>query len=256
MFHLLFKRTPEPGQFCNSKWIRVYPNQKAAGIRRRNLVIIRCGARHSLIDDGVNRNFDIALNLYAKPSSAVLGCFEYLYAGGINKFMAAEQFLTDDLLENYEGFMFLDDDLEITYSGLNGFLEYCGAHDLGLAQPSLSRDSYTSHAHLVNKADCGQRVVNMVEVMCPFFAQDTLRTAIRTFSLSYSTWGLDAIWPRMLRRNPVVVDEFAIRHLKPMDRGSAFYNYMKRIGVSPKRELVTLRGMSSEALGRLTASTS
>jgi hypothetical protein len=127
--------------------------------------------------------------------------------------------------------MFLDDDLEITHSRLNGFLDYCYTNELALAQPSLSRDSFTSHSGLLNQFACGHRIIDMVEVMCPFFSRESLRSVIQTFRLSYSTWGLDVIWPKLLRVDPSVVDEFQIKHLKPMQKGGAFYAYMNSIGI-------------------------
>ena len=86
---------------------------------RPYLAIIRCGANHRLVDDGSQRNFDIALSLYACPNDKSLldGC-EYSYSGGINKYKAAYQFIDGALLEKFRGFIFLDDDLEITYSHL------------------------------------------------------------------------------------------------------------------------------------------
>lgn len=245
-FHLLFKNAPGPEEFCNSKLIDVYPNRRPSGRPNRSLVIIRCGDRHSLVDDGAARTFDIALNAYAKPDPDTLNACNYLYVGGVNKYKAAVQFLTEDLVEKYQGFMFLDDDLEVTYSSLNAFLDYCYTNELALAQPSLSPDSFTSHTELLNRSACGHRVVNLVEVMCPFFSRESLRSVIQTFRLSYSTWGLDVIWPKLLQVGPVVVDQFQIKHLKPMQNGGAFYTYMKSIGISPKRELARLCGMPLE----------
>ena len=216
---------------------------------RPYLAIVRCGISHSLIDDGSERNFDIALNCYAEPDSIRSDDYEYLYAGGINKYKAAFQFINEAHLKQYEGFIFLDDDIEITYSHLSQFLTYCSTHGFGLAQPSLTRDSFFSHEHLVNVSRSGWRSVRMVEVMCPYFSASALRIAVRTFDLSYSTWGLDLIWPRLFEFSPVVVDEFSVRHVKAVGR-SAFYEYMRRIGVSPQQELTKLKNISVEKVLR------
>jgi hypothetical protein len=130
-------------------------------------------------------------------------------------------------------------------------LDYCRGHGFQLAQPSLTVDSYCSHAHLLNASSSGWRSVPMVDVMCPFFSNEALRMALGTFELSYSTWGLDDIWPK-LKLEPVVVDEFTIKHTRPMNVvDGAFYRYMKSIGVSPQRELSKLRELSERQVRSL-----
>ena len=252
-FHLTFKSKPADGEYCNSR--RIHIGKRLAHIESRAfLVIVRCGRNHCLIDDGSDRNFDIALNFYACPDDKrLLENCEYVYSGGINKYKAAFQFIDGTLLRKYRGFTFLDDDLEITYSHLSRFLEYCSAHGFRLAQPSLSRDSFYSHQPLVNASRSGWRIVDMVEVMCPYFSSDALKIALNTFDLSYSTWGLDLIWPR-LGIPPVVVDQFTIKHTKPGGGSdNAFYRYMRRIGVSPIREGRKLRCISDEKVRTLAA---
>jgi len=249
-FHLFFKNNLANGEYCNSRRIRVDKRPAADSRNRPYLAIIRCGAKHRLVDDGSQRNFDIALNLYAPPDTKEPrdDC-EYLYSGGINKYKAAWQFIGDVLLSKYTGFIFLDDDLEITYSHLSQFLEYCSAHRFGLAQPSISKDSSYSHEHLVNASSSGWRTVALVEVMCPYFSTDSLRIVLNTFNRSYSTWGLDFLWPRLLAFEPVVVDEFTIKHTKPVGGSdNAFYRYMRHIGVSPKLEARKLRSTSETKL--------
>lgn len=247
-FHLFFKSQPADGEYCNSKRIHLLKEPAEDREHRPYLAIIRCGANHRLVDDGSQRKFDIALSLYACPNDQSLldGC-EYSYSGGINKYKAACQFIDAALLEKFRGFIFLDEDLEITYSHLGQFLDYCWAHGFGLAQPSLTSDSFYSHKHLLNASRSGWRSVGMVEVMCPYFSSDALRVALNTFDLSYSTWGLDHIWPRLLDLEPVVVDEFTIKHTKPVGGSdSPFYRYMRCIGVSPQRERAKLRKISDE----------
>jgi hypothetical protein len=246
-YHFFFKRTPLAGEYCNSKLIRL-DKQPPPGIGERPyLVIVRCGGRHELINDCGERNFDIALNLYSAKEEASLGEYEYVFTGGISKFRAAYQFINEELLDRYVGFMFLDDDLKITHSQLNMFLAYCTTHGFGLAQPSLTRDSSCCYAYLVNASQHGWRQVPMVEVMCPYFSSSALREALFTFPLSDSSWGLDLIWPRLPTFAPVVVDEFAIAHVRPVGAG-AFYEYMRSIGVSPRQEMIALRGISEEIL--------
>jgi hypothetical protein len=247
-FHLFFERQLHAGRYGNSKVIRLDRAPSPPSAFRPNLVIVRCGRGHSLVDDDKERNFDLALNFYRTPSGSGPSECEYAYAGGINKYQAARQFITDEVLNRYDGFMLMDDDLEITYSELSRFLEYCAQNQLGLAQPSLTHDSCYSHRHLLNVAAGGSRAVRMIEVMCPYFSRNVLRLVLPTFALSDSTWGLDWLWPRLLNVPPVVVDDFAVRHAQPVGDG-AFYRYLRSIGVSPRRELNRLRHAPLATLG-------
>lgn len=252
-FQLFFKNQPGDGEYCNSKRIRCFKRPADDGPSRPYLVIIRCGTSHCLVDDRSERNFDIAVNPYARPDERVLASCEYAYTGGANKFKAARQFIDDALLATYRGFMFLDDDLETTYSELTRFLDYCAARSFALAQPSLTPDSHYSHSYLRNASRSGWRSVALVEVMCPYFSSDALRVALNTFDLSYSTWGLDLVWPRVLNVEPVVVDEFAIKHTRPAARSDgAFYAYLRRIGISPEREQERLKHLSDAKIRALT----
>jgi hypothetical protein len=248
-FHLAFKDQPADGEYCNSKRIHLFKQPATDQAHRPYLVVIRCGASHRLVDDASDRNFDIALNLYAPPDERTLQACEYAYSGGVNKYKAAKHFLDGALLDRFRGVMLLDDDLEITCSQLSKFLDYCWANGFALAQPSLTLDSCWSHEDLLNASSSGWRSVRMVEVMCPYFSSSALRLALKTFDLSYSTWGLDYVWPRILPDSPVVVDAFTIRHTKSPDAyDGAFYRYLRGIGVSPQREAARLRRISDRRL--------
>ena len=246
-FHLFFKSKPDDGEYCASKRIHLFRQPPADRKARPYLAIMRCGATHRLVDDGGARQFDLALNFFAPPTGRLLEDCEYAYSGGVNKYKGARQFIDDAMLDRYRGFIFLDDDLEITYSELSRFLDYCWAHRFRLAQPSLSSNSYYSHPHLLNAAPFGWRQVHMIEVMCPYFPSDTLRIALDSFDLSYSTWGLDELWPVLLDLEPVVVDEFTIWHTRAVQSAEGtFYKYLKGIGVSPHEELWKLKKLSQQ----------
>jgi hypothetical protein len=241
-FHLFFKKSPDPGRYSNSKRMSLLTRRSPLSPARTFLVFVRSGGDCRLVDDG-ERNFDIALNLYAAPRDGSLPSHEYLISGGINKYKAAYQFIDEELLREYRGFMFLDDDLEITYSQLSSFLEFCRRNDLQLAQPSQTPDSHCSHDSLRQVPGARSRRSEIVEVMCPYFSARALRTAIFTFDLSYSTWGLDYLWPKLRGLRPVVVDEYNIKHVRPMESHGPFYEYMRRIGISPHDEAAKLRSM-------------
>ena len=108
------------------------------------------GRVYWLHDDRGERNFDLALSLYGPPGDATFDAADYAFSGGINKFQAARQFIDAARLQRYQGFIFLDDDLEMSQSQLSRFFDYCAVRGFDLAQPSLTLDSAYSHTHLLN----------------------------------------------------------------------------------------------------------
>ncbi len=106
-FHLFFKNKPAAGEYCNSRRIHLGKRPIGDEPHRAYLAIIRCGAKHCVIDDGNQRTFDIALNLYACPDDErLLDRCEYWYSGGINKYKAAYQLIDGKLLHKYRDLYF------------------------------------------------------------------------------------------------------------------------------------------------------
>lgn len=241
IFVFFFKKRLKSNEYGNSKIILLLKTNLNSEKENDYLIFIRSGKSHLLVNDGGSRNFDLALNLYAYPENNNFEEYKFVFSGGINKYMAAMQFLDQDIISRYIGFMYLDDDIEITYTQLSSFLTYCDKSKLKLAQPSLSLDSYCNYGFLRNAGDKGHREVPLVEVMCPYFSQDVQLRVINTFDLSFSSWGLDFLWAKLSGITPVVIDEYQVRHAKPFNPNGAFYKYMKSIGVSPGKECLKLR---------------
>ena len=92
-----------------------------------------------------DRNFDVAVRFYEAPgrNESFLNGAEFVMTGGLSKFHAASQFLEEYQLGGaYEGYLFLDGDLEFDAAQLDQFLSFVHSAELNLAQPSVSRDSY------------------------------------------------------------------------------------------------------------------
>lgn len=248
-FRLFFKRAPGQGEYCNSRRIRSV-RHAAGATGRRFLVVVRCGESFGLVRDCTTRNFDIALNPYQRPDTQVLADCEYVFSGGVNKYSAFRQFLTKSLLQRYDGFMLIDDDVQMSFSELGSFLEYCRQQSFDLAQPSLTQDSFYSHRELLFSPHQQWRKVKSVEVMCPYFSSKALARLAGSFNLSLSTWGLDVVWPRILECSPVVVDKYQAMHARALG-ASGFYRYMRSIGASPDGDLDRLSRMDHSRLVKM-----
>ncbi len=187
------------------------------------------------------RNFDIAVRFYEHPgkNQEFLNSAEYIVTGGLSKFHSASLFLESCFLQNsYEGYLFLDGDLEFDATQLCFFLEMVAALKFNLAQPSVTRDSYCYWKMAYHQPGYIFRETSFVEVMAPYLSRSALLKALPTFTKSISTYGLDLVWPSLVGNKGIgVVDAFQIRHRDRVDHASgSFYKYLKSINVDLDEE--------------------
>jgi SAM-dependent methyltransferase len=232
--------------FGNASTVALHRMPQVA-TERPFLVFVRAGAEpirqtHWNLD-APGRRFDLLANFYAPPRRDcwLLRSADYVTSGGLSKFHAAKLLLSGRLIERYAGFLFLDDDVETLFDP-GAFADFVQAQGFGLAQASLTADSFHSHATTLHHPSCAWRETNFVEVMAPFFSRDVLRSAISDFDRSISTWGLDILWGvRHAASRIAVVDLFTMRHYRPIDtRAGAFYLYLRGMGVDPAHELLKI----------------
>jgi len=191
------------------------------------------------------RNFDIAIRLYDEPraNAALLNSAEFVMTGGLSKMHAASLFIDAcGLSDVYDGYFFLDGDLEFDAGLLSSFLSFASAARLDLAQPSLTRDSYCYWKMAYCQPCYLLRKTSFVEVMAPYFSRNALSKTLHTFTRSISTYGLDLVWPSIIGSKEIgVVDAFRVRHSERVNHETGkFYTYLKSIGVDLDQEEETL----------------
>lgn len=184
------------------------------------------------------RNFDVALHDYGpwKPTSRGPDIMEPEYwipSEGTEKLETAGANLLS--LPAYEGYAFLDDDLEISTLEINALFAHQNQHQFDIVQPALTPDSVGSWAHTFMDVDsllpC--RPVPFVEVMAPFFTAHALQQCYWSFSLNQSGWGLDCeIWPKLC--STFVCDNIRMKHAGPF---RPFAKRVMRNGLSAWQEL-------------------
>jgi hypothetical protein len=187
------------------------------------------------------RNFDLAVRFYEEPAlnEGLLSQAEFVLTGGLSKFHAASLFLEScKLLDAYEGYLFLDGDLEFDARRISHFLSFVHAAKLDLAQPSVTRDSYCYWKMAYHQPGYILRDTSFVEVMAPYLSRFALSKALPTFTKSISTYGLDLVWPSLVGNKAIgVVDAFQVRHRDRVDHASGnFYRYLKAIDVDLHEE--------------------
>lgn len=204
---------------------------------KQNLVVVPYGnasLRSNWITDASARDFDVVLLFYhdeiedrqlLAPDQAFalhhLKDFKWVM---IQNLLAR---VSPALLEQYEYFFFIDDDVAIETPMINTLFQWARDYDLKLTQPVLTRDSYKSWRALRAKRLSGIRFVSAVELMCPMMHRLAVQELLPTFALNRSGWGLDILWGELIRarygeRSIAVFDSITARHTKPVGRGELY----------------------------------
>ena len=200
------------------------PSPTGAGARR-NLVVVRAG-QASLhphwLDAGQKRNWDLVVSLY-DPAAR----FEHdpdisvvLRPGG--KWDGLHAFLTQsDVASRYDYIWLPDDDILAGSADIDAIFDAMRIHDLDIAQPSLTRDSYFTHFVLMSCPGFELRFANFIEIMVPCLKAGLLAAVLDDLSHSMSGFGLDDIWCH-LSENPLykaaILDRIAVRHTRPVGK--------------------------------------
>jgi hypothetical protein len=229
--------------WCNHQRIQIVKQSKKKELRKFLVFIRSNGDKRAFLDDQIDsdRNYDLAFSYFAKPlaSDIALKKAEYICTGGLSKFHAAKLFIEElDLLNKYEGIWFVDDDISFPQASIDRYLEYSFQNGFDLCQPSLAPQSFYSHDITLNHPSFIYRITNFVEVMFPYFSARALKLVLHTFDQSISSWGLDFLWPKILKDAKIgILDLFIAVHTKPIKMEGAFYTHLKSIGIDPVVEM-------------------
>ncbi len=213
-------------------------------MNRRNLVIVRAGDQ-SLHETwlgplGTDRSWDLVVSYFGDDPDMHRRNDVIRIDHPGTKFQGLYALLMSDQVNwrAYDRIWLPDDDLACTTSMIERLFTQFECHQLHLAQPSLSHDSYLSHAITIHNPKLLLRRVNFVEVMAPLFSRALLERTLHTFAESESGWGLDFVWPKFVdsaERDAAILDAVQIRHTRPI--GGPAYTRMKAEGRSPQAEL-------------------
>ncbi len=137
----------------------------------------------------------------------------YENLGGYKYHSIKEYLEENNIINQYEYFWFPDWDIEITEEDLVRLVDYAKLYNLSMCQPSLSSDSFISWDITRHNPSSKVRITNFVEVMCPLFTSESLKKVMWTFSLNYSSWGLDFLWASLLGDEQIgIIDSVVVKH--------------------------------------------
>ncbi|MBI4691724.1 MAG: DUF707 domain-containing protein [Nitrospirae bacterium] len=170
----------------------------------------------------------------------------YRRAGSFNgtKFSSFARLISDnpDLVEAYDYWMLLDNDILTTMNDIERLFHIMVEHRLDLAQPSLTNDSYCAWPIFKQKNGSDLRYVNAVEIMSFMFSRQAIMHGMHLFHQSISGYGIDLAFGETVRKKlgtkPAVIDAVSVRHTKEIDQFSGkFYTMLRDASISPMDEL-------------------
>jgi len=143
-----------------------------------------------------------------------------------------------ELITKYEYFFLPDDDIRMTSKDINRLFSFAKNRKIVVCQPSLYPKNITWPI-TQNNPDTKFRYVSVVEIMCPLFSKSALIKCLPSFIESYSGWGLEAAWYRLLdsKNNVFIIyDQVIAIHEGVRGGGSKMYTNLAKMGISPDYE--------------------
>lgn len=143
------------------------------------------------------------------------------------KFRLLNRMLEAVDIDRYRFLVITDDDIELPGDFLDTFLRIQDRHDLALAQPARSHDSFIDHHFVAQLLGVEARRTRFVEIGPLFSVRRDIFPSLLPFDEEAPMgWGLDFVWPVLLEQQQAhmgIVDLTPLRHAlrKPV----ALYDY-------------------------------
>jgi uncharacterized protein DUF707 len=207
----------------------------------RNLLIAPYGNSANVLTDNWlkykdDKQFDVCLVFYHQEVTdpEKYNIVEYFFHLKGFKFRMIHDVLVNlhpEWMDKYDYFYFIDDDVQIDTHQINRMFDLAKAHDIWIAQASLTKDSFCSWPILKTNDSCFCRYMGQIEVMAPLFSKYALEKCLEagTFITNNSSWGIDCAWPHILgypQTKLVVFDVITMKHIHPVGKGELY----KKIG--------------------------
>ena len=208
----------------------------------KNIVIAPCGNKADLfrthwLKYRDEKEFDLCLLFYHEKIAdpALYEQAEYFFhLKDFKWYMIDELFkkVKPGLLDQYDYFYFLDDDIEMTTHDINQMFTLSKAFRSSISQAALSQDSFCSWKIFKQQPNSFCRYVGQIEVMGPLFSRDALIRCLPSFTGNRSSWGIDSVWSKILgypKNELIVFDAVLMRHTKPVGGGELY----QKLGINP-----------------------
>lgn len=170
---------------------------------------------------GEGRNYDILVNNWGDSGFFQDRNPEFYFQIKEHKFRTLVKLYSEQfkVIGKYNYVMCPDPDLKIRVEDINKLFAMAKLYDLDLCQPSIT--GHLNHPSLapIENRNILIRHMNLIEPMCPIFSRKAMMSCLWTFSLSYSAWGLDFVWPMIVsnskKSNVGVINSLSVEHTRP-----------------------------------------
>jgi len=221
---------------------------------RKNLVILCAGdaSVHAQWLTGPERNFDLFISYFGSNKNRYADDGEYYQQQTGLKYPTTARILRAHpaLIERYTHFWLPDEDLITDTASINRLFDYAAAYQLALAQPAQTRDSHQTWPLLLHNPRYQLRFTRFVEVMAPLFDRAALHTCLPTFTQSQTGFGLDLIWPSLLRsrgaRAIAIIDAVQVCHSRPVGGGDLYKKISFQAAKDEGEALLAKYGLTSD----------
>lgn len=188
-----------------------------------NCSMADCWATHG-------RQYDLLVNNYGTEGFFKDRNPEFYFEIKDHKFRTVKHIFQQNyhLLKNYEFVMIPDPDLQIQGKDINNLFSFAKNYNLDLCQPSQ-----TGHVSWpLSKPDPDKNIaikhLNIIEPMCPIFSKKALMSCMWTFDFSFSSWGLDFVWPELVwnenKNNVGIINCISVDHTRPCISKDAIFS--------------------------------
>jgi Protein of unknown function (DUF707) len=157
----------------------------------------------------------VALGTSAVPAELDL-VTAFRQASPLPKFTILNRLLSQGGVADFDYLVVVDDDIELPHGFLDRYLELVERHDLALAQPARTHDSYIDHAFVEQLDGLDARWTRFVEIG-PLFSirRDAVALLTPFDEGSPMGWGYDLAWPVTMEQAGLrlgIVDATPVRH--------------------------------------------
>jgi hypothetical protein len=194
---------------------------------KKNLIIMPAGPTALFQDweDYSKYNFDLAIVNWSDVELKNTEHAKYLENIKGQKWKITDAFAKKYDLSQYEYIWQLDDDCLTHPATIDATFDFCKEHNLDLAQPALTPDSYRVHPPTFLIPGAKMHITNTVEIMCPIFSQRAWPVCSEHFGKMPAGigYGMEGYWSDVLRSDSgttkfggrvAVIDIYPIKHTR------------------------------------------
>lgn len=190
---------------------------------RKYLIIARVGdSSHHLswLEPKEFRSFDLCLSYYGEQPGRYRADCDYYSEGKGDKWQKINKIVEGfgKEIDRYQAIWIPDEFITSNAFTISQMFHIFSDHELLLAQPALTADSYSSSPALIRHPEYILRYTRFAEMTAPIFSPEVLKACLTAMNPNQTECGLEFIWPKELpypNRQTVVIDETPVKQTVP-----------------------------------------